>query len=75
MKDCTTIMDALNIIEQNLVVKNKAICLLKKFVSFNERCWEMIKSLENDDNAELAEMYLQEIDNFYQDAKDEWEDK
>ena len=35
----------------------------------------MIKSLENDDNAELAEMYLQEIDNFYQDAKAEWEDK
>lgn len=35
----------------------------------------MIKSLENEQNSELAEMYLQEIDKFYSDAKEEWENK
>lgn len=73
MSEKLNVLDALDTIAQNLVLKEKAIALLKKFISFNERCWEMIKSLENDQNAELVEAYLQEIDKFYTDAKEEWE--
>lgn len=73
MNEVLSILDALGEIEQKLVLKNKAIALLKKFVVFNDKCWEMVKSLENEQNSELAEMYLQEIDKFYSDAKEEWE--
>lgn len=75
MSERLNVLDALSTIEQNLVLKDKAIALLKKFITFNGRCWEMIKSLENEQNSELAEMYLQDIDKFYSDAKEEWENK
>ena len=75
MDDGLEILAALGTIEHHLVVRNRAIALLKKLVVFNDKCWEMVKSLENDQNSELAEMYLQEIDKFYTDAKEEWERK
>ncbi len=72
MSEKLDVLDALNIIEQNLVLKEKALALLKKYISFNERCWGMVFSLKNDLNSELAEEYLQEIDKFYTDTKEEW---